>query len=214
MNFCARYWPCEYVRPGKGRCVNVRSGHTKGHQSASGKVLAGGAYESSFTFDGFQDHFRNEVYLFLDGLLRNLPHHRPGGGRPEVKAATDQHKTKILRPFFSHVLKGDETYEFSSHTVCLCCLFDIPEHALPCGHVLCTRCVRAYGEVTNENTVEFSECPIDGRLACMLFHLKPEHCGIRILTLDGSVCTTTFCPAMTDTCVPGAVCAVLLNSRF
>jgi hypothetical protein len=166
--------------------VNVRSGHTKGHQSASGRVLAGGAYESSFTFDGFQKHFHNEVYLFLDQLLRDLPRNNSSDGKPEVKAATNQHKPKILRPFFSHVLEGNETYEFSSHTVCLCCLLDVPEHSLPCGHVLCTRCLRAYGTVTKEHNVEFLKCPIDGKvLDCALFRLKPDDCGVRILTLDG-----------------------------
>lgn len=193
MNFCDRYWSCEYVRPGKGRCVNVRSGHTKGHQSASGKVLAGGAYESSFTFDAFREQFRNEVYLFLDELLRYLPRNRPGDDDSEVKVATYQHKTKILEPFFAHVKKGNETYDLSSHTVCFCCLFDVPEHSLPCGHVLCTRCLKAYGIVTKEHTVEFWECPIDGRkLRYTPFYLKPTHCGVRILTLDGSVGTTFF----------------------
>ena len=24
-NFCDRHWPCEFVKPGGGRCVNVRS---------------------------------------------------------------------------------------------------------------------------------------------------------------------------------------------
>lgn len=199
-NFCARYWPCEYVRPGKGRCVNVRNGHSKGHQSASGKVLAGGIYESRFTFETFQEQFRNEVYAFLDELLRRLPHNHSSDDRPEVKAATEQHKNEILKPFFSHMLKGDETYEFLSHTVCLCCLFDFPEHSLPCGHVLCTRCLRAYGIVTKEHTVEFWECPIDGKkLRYTPFYLKPTHCGVRILTLDGSVATTSvFMAQLTD----------------
>lgn len=184
MNFCDRYLPCEYSRPGKGRCVNVRSGHTKGHQSASGKVLAGGQYESQFTFDAFREHFRNEVYIWLDELLCNLPRI----GRSEDQAATEQHKTRILRPFFAHVLEGNKTYDFSSHTVCFCCLFDFPEHSLPCGHVICTRCLKAYGNVTKEHTVEFWECPIDGKkLGHTPFHLKPAHCGVRVLTLDGSV---------------------------
>ncbi|THW57327.1 hypothetical protein D6D20_08067 [Aureobasidium pullulans] len=186
MNFCDRYWPCEYVRPGKGRCVNVRSGHTKGHQSSSGKVLAGGDYESQFTFDAFREHFRNEVYVALHELLCNLPRNHLCADSPEVNAATDQHKNKVLKPFFAHALEGNDTYDFSSHTVCFCCLFDFPEHTLPCGHVICTGCLKAYGHVTKEHTVEFWECPMDGKiLGYTPFYLKPPHCGVRILTLDG-----------------------------
>lgn len=186
MNFCDRYWPCEYVRPGKGRCVNVRSGHTKGHQSSSGKVLAGGDYESQFTFDAFREHFRNEVYVALHELLCNLPRNHLCADSPEVNAATDQHKNKVLKPFFAHALEGNDTYDFSSHTVCFCCLFDFPEYTLPCGHVICTGCLKAYGHVTKEHTVEFWECPMDGKiLGYTPFYLKPPHCGVRILTLDG-----------------------------
>jgi hypothetical protein len=214
MNFCARYWPCEYVHPGRGRCVNVRSGHTKGHQSASGKVLAGGAYESSFAFESFKEYFRNEVYVFLDELLHNLPRNHSGDGRLEVKAAIDQHKTMIMKPFFAHVLKGNEKYDLSSHTVCFCCLFDVPEHSLPCGHVLCTGCLQAYGKVTKEHTVEFWECPIDGKkLGYTPFYLKPTHCGVRILTLDGSVGITSIYLATTDIRTIGVVCAVSLSLK-
>ncbi|CAD0083511.1 unnamed protein product, partial [Aureobasidium vineae] len=171
-------------RPWEG--IVEESGHTKGHQSASGKVLAGGEYESHFTFDAFQEHFRNEVYVFLDDLLCSLPRSHPGDGRPEVKAATERHKTMILKPFFAHVSEGNRTYDFSSHTVCFCCLFDFPEHSLPCGHVICTRCLKAYGNPTKEHTVEFWECPIDGKkLGYTPFYLKSSHCGVRILTLDG-----------------------------
>ncbi|TIA13191.1 hypothetical protein D6C80_06414 [Aureobasidium pullulans] len=117
MNFCDRYWPCD-----------------------SGKVLAGGDYESQFTFDAFREHFRNEVYVALHELLCNLPRNHLCADSPELNAATDQHKNKP----------------------------------------------HAYGYVTKEHTVEFWECPMDGKiLGCTPFYLKPPHCGVRILTLDG-----------------------------
>ncbi|KEQ81932.1 hypothetical protein M438DRAFT_357458 [Aureobasidium pullulans EXF-150] len=146
-----------------------------------------GDYESQFTFDAFREHFRNEVYVALHELLCNLPRNHLCADSPEINAATDQHKNKVLKPFFAHALEGNDTYDFSSHTVCFCCLFDFPEHTLPCGHVICTGCLKAYGHVTKEHTVEFWECPMDGKiLGYTPFYLKPPHCGVRILTLDGT----------------------------
>lgn len=187
-NFCARYWPCEYIRPGRGRCVNVRSGHTKGHQSKSGRVLAHGDYLSTFSFESSREQFANDVYTYLDELLRNLPQIDIRHSNQEDKAATELHKTKVLRPFFTHSLNVNSG-SLLSHTVCFCCLFDIPEHALPCGHVLCTRCLKDYGNVVEEDLIRIWECPIDGHtrlsLGTISFRLKPADCGIRILTLDG-----------------------------
>ncbi|THV63889.1 hypothetical protein D6D28_10317 [Aureobasidium pullulans] len=152
----------------------------------SGKVLADGDYESQFTFDAFREHFRNEVYVALRESLENLPRNHSRTESPEVDAATDQHKNKVLKPFFAHALEGNNTYDFTSHTVCFCCLFDFPEHTLPCRHMICTGCLEAYGYVTKEHTVDLWECSIDGKiLGCTSFYLKPPHCGVRILTLDG-----------------------------
>ncbi|CAD0030529.1 unnamed protein product, partial [Aureobasidium pullulans] len=146
-----------------------------------------GDYESQFTFDAFREHFRNEVYVALHELLCNLPRNHLCADSPEVNAATDQHKNKVLKPFFAHALEGNDTYDFSSHTVCFCCLSDFPEHTLPCGHVICTGCLKAYGHVTKEHTVAFWECPMDGKiLGYTPFYLKPPHCGVRILTLNGT----------------------------
>ncbi|KAL1622899.1 hypothetical protein SLS56_008580 [Neofusicoccum ribis] len=77
-NFCNSHWPCEFVKPGTGaRCVNVRSGHAKGHQRKDGKVLAVGEYISSISFRIYHDEFQKNVFLSLKDL-QSLLHKQMG----------------------------------------------------------------------------------------------------------------------------------------
>lgn len=80
---------------------------------------------------------------------------------------------------------------YNSHSACFCCLFEPPEHALPCGHILCTPCIKDYGQLRSKTEVEIHGCPIESRVVhryqTWRIHLKPETAGVRILTLDGYV---------------------------
>ncbi len=79
---------------------------------------------------------------------------------------------------------------FIGHSACFCCLRKIPQHPLPCGHVLCTPYVKEYGNRA-ENAVHIAYCPFhphDQRLvAPWTVHFKPDLAGVRILSLDGYV---------------------------
>ena len=93
--------------------------------------------------------------------------------------------------FYSHSVR-DRPEAFISHTTCFCCLFEPPEHALSCGHVLCTPCLRAYGRSRGRNTVEIEGCPMErssgrSKYGSWKVLLKPDAAGLRILTLDGYV---------------------------
>ncbi|KAF1349168.1 hypothetical protein BDV97DRAFT_370365 [Delphinella strobiligena] len=171
---------------GRGRCVNVQSGHTKGHQSKSGRVLAHGDYLSTFSFESFREQFANDVYTYLDELLCNLPQIDDRHSNQEDKAATELHKTKVLRPFFTHSLTVHSESVLLSHTVCFCCLFDIPEHALPCGHVLCTRCLKDYGSVVEEDLIRIWGCPIDGHTRLFPWNdtFSSQACALRYPHFD------------------------------
>lgn len=71
---------------------------------------------------------------------------------------------------------------------CFCCLMDVPEHPLPCGHVLCTACIRAYGKQA-KSSIALVCCPLHrestkwARPAIIKF--KPVGAGVRVLSLDG-----------------------------
>jgi len=189
-NFCDRHWPCEFIRNGGGaRCVNVRSGHgSKGHQLADGKVLAAGEYVSSFTFESHHEEFRCNVYFRLQELLERL-HGRIQEGEQEELAAASIHRDDVMAWFYRHATQGQKAYRYNSNSVCLSCLFAPPEHALPCGHILCTACVKAYGDARGTTAVDMYECPIE-RATAMRYqswriHFKPKTAGIRVLTLDG-----------------------------
>ncbi|KAI0484539.1 acyl transferase/acyl hydrolase/lysophospholipase [Xylariaceae sp. FL0804] len=194
-NFCDQHWPCEFVNPKTGvRCVNVRSGHTaKGHQSADGKVFAAGEWKSTFSFNDNANRFRNWVYYCLVELLRELTTRVQDGGEVEDLVASDIHKTMVLRNLFSHAKHSDmgakEDNYLVSHTACFCCLFGQAEHVLPCGHVLCTACVSAYGHPRGANGFAILECPFEGpmnkRQSSWIVHLKPKSAGVRVVTLDG-----------------------------
>lgn len=191
-NFCDRHWPCEYVSSGGERCVNVRSGHgSKGHQLKNGKVFAVGEYYSSFSFESYHGEFRKMVYFRLKQLLIVLQQ-RTLRGEQTVKAAMEIHRDCVMVQFYRRVEPGNKIADlYNSHTACFCCLFEAPEHALPCGHILCTSCAEAYGHRQGDTEIEMHGCPIEGsetsRIQPWRIILKPKSAGIRVLTLDGQV---------------------------
>ncbi|OCK84171.1 hypothetical protein K432DRAFT_289452 [Lepidopterella palustris CBS 459.81] len=189
-DFCDRHWPCEFSIEGSGlsRCVNVRSGHgSKGHQLKSGKVFAAGDYVSEFSFEKNQEEFHANVYFRLEHLLERLSA-RVNHGESQEMAAAEIHRDDVMAAFYCDGPKGS-VRTVHSHSVCFSCLFEPPEHALPCGHILCTPCVKTYGRVKDGNVIEVYECPMEtnavGRSQPWTVQLKPEAAGLRILTLDG-----------------------------
>jgi predicted acylesterase/phospholipase RssA len=185
-DFCDKVWPCEFV-DGRGRCVNVKAGHnTKGHQLKNGQVLATGEYVSDFSAKSYREIFRNDIYRNLEKLLERLFAATKEMPERELQAAADIHKEVVLRRFFKH-LNGPE--KFISHSACFSCLISPPEHSLPCGHVLCTPCVKAYGTARGRTWTELRQCPLHEAEEQFetRWHVavKPLEAGTRILCLDG-----------------------------
>lgn len=172
--------------------MNVRSGHgSKGHQLKSGKVLAVGDYQSEFSFEEHRRKFQHDTFYRLDLLLVMLRERQRNGKIKEDRAATEIHQHTVMKHFYAHAMRGRaDTY--ISHTACFCCLFEAPEHGLPCGHVLCTSCLQSMNLTLEKNSIRIDRCPIDGQRFSQKgdswsIDLKPETAGIRILTLDGYV---------------------------
>jgi hypothetical protein len=80
---------------------------------------------------------------------------------------------------------------FVSHQTCYCCLRELAENPLPCGHVLCTPCIKSYGK-PNANlpySYVMTSCPIHQSNTVFPTNFsvsfKPPLAGVRILSLDG-----------------------------
>ena len=164
---------------------------SKGHQLKNGKVLAVGGYVSSFSFTDYRYKFQADVYSRLEELLGRLRSRVQEGAAVEAQAAAEIHKEEVLVHFYNHSARG-RPEAFISHSTCFSCLFEPPEHALPCGHILCTTCLRAYGHSRGRTLVEIGDCPLElskrrSRHGFWRVFLKPDAAGIRILTLDGYI---------------------------
>ncbi|KAK8157183.1 hypothetical protein IWX90DRAFT_391173 [Phyllosticta citrichinensis] len=186
--FCSSHWPCEYITASGARCVNARSGHSKGHQTRDGKVLAAGDYVSQFTFYAYHHQFKAQVYFVLKELWEALDAEKKRGNE-EKQAAAYIHQTHTLANFYRRCAQQDTGCSFISHTACFCCLFEMPEHPLPCGHILCTSCVKTYGMASGKNEVTIQACPLCGNHShppwSYKIALKPKTAGVRVLSLDG-----------------------------
>ena len=194
-HFCDRYWPCSFVSKKGKSCVNVRSSHAaKGHQSAYGKIISSGPYESAFSSFNFSD---NWIAFLKDRLQRIEAEFQEKRNATVPKkdnplTANDRilaynlHK-KYMGSFFRSY-EGFDASTFISLTTCFCCLMEVPEHPLQCGHVLCTQCVKAYGFQYDSHSMLMNYCPLDSTLSFdkpWVIHFKPEYAGVRILSLDG-----------------------------
>lgn len=68
-HFCDKYWPCSFVSKKGKACVNVKSSHTaKGHQTARGRIISSGPYESAFSSFKFSDQWK----YFLNFRLQEI----------------------------------------------------------------------------------------------------------------------------------------------
>ena len=138
----------------------------------------------------YRERFQYNVYARLQELLNTLRSKVQEGGELEAQAAAEIHKDQVMVHFYNHSAQG-RTDVFISHSTCFSCLFEPAEHALPCGHVLCTSCLKAYGHARGRTVVEIDGCPMESLSRAQhglgRIFLKPAAAGIRILTLDGQV---------------------------
>ena len=190
-DFCDRHYPCEFTSKA-GRCVNVKSGHSaKGHQLKNGRTFGASpsaAYESSFSAETFGDKWKSLVHHDLELLLGRL-REASNDTESEEKTAWQIHQRYILTSLFKHIGSSEN---YVSHSTCFACLMAPPVHTLLCGHVFCTPCVQTFGRMRRKCRVEITQCPLWHSNQrpwdpCWPIELKPQHAGVRILTLDGYV---------------------------
>ena len=184
--FCNNWWPCKYRLKDK-RCINTKTGLSKGHQDKSGRPFGSGPFESYFIADRYRPTWHHCLRLNLDQIRQsmqrtysNVPRQKVG----EAQFAADLHLRR-LNEFYENL---GNVEDFSSNAACLCCLRELPEHPLPCGHVLCSLCVRGFGQPRSKMVFTFNCCPMHPHNRWDVEHrisLKPYLAGTRVLTLDG-----------------------------
>ncbi|OCL08712.1 hypothetical protein AOQ84DRAFT_339905 [Glonium stellatum] len=190
--FCDMYWPCNFSKP-DNQCVNVKTRHnSKGHQNDKGKIFASGDYESDPIFSNHNiEQWIDRISKSVQGVqveLRRRLASKPGDERvpDEVKHMWPLHQTHI-QSFFEKYGSAD----FFSQSTCFACLIAVPEHPLPCGHVLCKQCVITHGEkLPSFEIVELKSCPLhphetDWSENPHAIRFKPNFAGVRLLCLDG-----------------------------
>jgi hypothetical protein len=180
-NYCGFVWPCEF-RTNQGRCVNTKMGHgVKGHQNEQGKIIGTGDWQVAMGDFDMAQHCRQMLKDRFEALLQK------NSLREQI--SSDTHAENLTR-FYARI---GCAHNYISHTVCLYCLANTspPEHPLPCGHILCTRCVREFGRhVRDSSAVQMLRCPLDllGESQWKfpyIIDFVPEFAGVRILSLDG-----------------------------
>jgi hypothetical protein len=176
---------CAFIDNATGaQCVNTKSGHVKGHQSADGQLLAAGDFQSGvFDSDAFWAKVEAQVTEFLHSIDR----------------FEDGEMQLVARQLHRHNLRQSEYWRPSSSPrafgskTCFGCLFEAPEYSLPCGHFLCGSCVSTFDESTEEESYPsfavHNECIFCGDAENsqwpLKFAVKPPLSGVRVLSLDG-----------------------------
>lgn len=190
LEYCDMWLPCSFSDGEGRRCELMKARHhTKGHQDGQG-IIAHGDYRSTFTHEEYGPMWERQLRAsisFVQGDLQRHQEQYAKGGLldSDEKIALRLHRQNIY-DFYSGI--GDPQ-DMVSHSTCFCCLMEVPEHPLPCGHVLCSACVQAYGKSTNKCIVEMAYCPLhmDQTRWSSVHQIKFKHkaAGTRVLCLDG-----------------------------
>ncbi|PVI06697.1 hypothetical protein DM02DRAFT_709324 [Periconia macrospinosa] len=208
--FLSHTQPCSYVNSETGKkCVNTKTGHASGHQSANGTVLEEGNFVEG---DIDIDRFLQSVDATITRLLKAMNEHQDPSNKVRRLYATEQHR-KYLQQIPDQAFWTDPTpqwmrlfnriygatsarLEGRKASVCYACLFGRPEYTLPCSHVICFGCLREFdqsskldrypGIVVHENCVLCSTKNQEGQETWpYTMEYRPDLSGVRLLSLDG-----------------------------
>jgi hypothetical protein len=182
--FSRVYWPCGFSKNGE-RCTNTMAGHAKGHQNECGTIIGSGGYESTLLFTSFNRGWCEILEKEISQLSKEVAATQSSLGITEERAAAKNH-LKVIGGFYNGPLSAEK---FQSHTMCLCCLSEYPEHPLRCGHILCMGCVQSFGHPEN-GAFKITNCPLhcqdtNWEEQPWPIAIMPPSAGVRILSLDG-----------------------------
>ena len=185
------HYPCSFVSAdGTRQCQLVKARHqVKGHQDEQG-IISSGDYVAAFD-SKFVLQWKAQLKAAIEGIHRDFSYEIEQASQvedtnaiPEERIALDLH-IEYLNQFYETIGPASSII---SHATCFCCLMDVPEHPLPCGHVLCNACIKAYGKV-NKLAISLSCCPLHREATRWAtpsdIKFKPPGAGVRVLALDG-----------------------------
>jgi hypothetical protein len=176
--------PCSFSNK-KGRCCAIREGHVKGHQNDDGKIIGDGRYQSTFDAEKFGPEWSRLLTREVLRIQKRLQERVLVTPQASDRYLICTMHRDTLRRFYQ---SPKDARKFICHLACFCCLRGLPEHPLPCGHVLCSPCVKEYG-MEVDNVVFLSCCPLHPHESFpgnpWPVHFKPALAGVRILSLDG-----------------------------
>ena len=186
--FCNNWWPCKYVSPKGRKCVNTQEGHARGHQDERARSIGIGDYQSDFDSDTYR-------HVWHDNLRDSLIRIQKMMKRISAVSIWNRQSDEAVKAAEQHLRTMNEFYQnlggaarFRSHASCLSCLGDMPGHPLPCGHVICSSCVRMFGEAQSKTAFLLNRCPLhnnENLKRSTQISLKPASAGVRVLSLDG-----------------------------
>ncbi|KAF3171566.1 hypothetical protein TWF751_006295 [Orbilia oligospora] len=173
---------CEFT-DGDENCIIKYEHHHEGHKSIK-KGIGRGPF--------IPEDISSCVQLALDDIkasfimFHNQLCWRDGG----AKRPDDE---KLIRAQRLSILSQQKMKSFwnscKSYKSCFTCLRSIPHHVLPCGHALCTTCVRDFATPsrTVHSAYDISQCFLCNTNFRQIQTIRsiPPCAGIRILTLDG-----------------------------
>lgn len=178
------FLPCSFVSR-KGRfCYNRMNSHDKGHQSEKGTIIGTGDFQCDFDVEQSRKNWLKLIYddlLLLDTEIDEAHTKAKFSASDRRKITYEMHRMRLTTAFANKVggLSGNYT--------CYACLMEIAQHPLPCGHMLCTECVKMLGIQTDKNTFTVEKCPFDRKKSICSIRFKPNFAGIRTMSLDGYV---------------------------
>lgn len=165
--------------------MNTQSGHIKGHQNSSARMIATGKYDSKFNYRSYEQIWRHALRRNLVEIHQKVQERTISSQRDEKALASIVH-LELINNFYSTFGSADK---FKSHSACFGCLREYPEYPLPCGHVLCALCIDSYSQTQSSGRILLESCPLHQRDTRWLdpcqIRVKPQLAGLRILTLDG-----------------------------
>lgn len=182
--------PCSYVSvDGSRKCLLVKARHYAGrHQDADG-IIAVGDYDSAMDHSFSQEWVEQlqsdivRLHRIFTDLIENEAQTRERASKSEERLAFEIH-VDHLDQFYRSIVPASWV---RSHSSCFCCLMDVPQHVLRCGHALCDRCVRVYASA-HAMVVRIHWCPLHPSephwTHPTVIRYKPRDAGVRILSLD------------------------------